>query len=177
MEDKIIIPSMSFSDALYNTWLNITNFDGRSRRSELWWSFLVYFIATCIVGLLVSNAIALTAISLVLYAWIAAVTVRRLHDRGHSGWWVAAAIALSVTQNVYAAASGSLELLQAANVTPEEVIEILSSPVYIICSLGGIVCNIVILIFCLQDSFPDKNKYGLSPKYFSHELCKTVHLT
>ena len=53
MEDKIIIPSMSFSDALYNTWLNITNFDGRSRRSELWWSFLVYFISTCIAGLLV----------------------------------------------------------------------------------------------------------------------------
>lgn len=167
MENKQALPALGFGEALKSTWQNITNLNGRARRSELWWSFLVYVAATVISALIMPDAYVLTAISLALYVWIAAVTVRRLHDHGHSGWWVAAAVAFSVVQNVYATASGMTEILQAANVSPDDIIEVFSSPVYLVCSIGGMVCNIAILIFCLQDSTPAENKYGLSPKYIT----------
>ena len=45
------------------------------------------------------------------------------------------------------------------------VIEVMSKPVYLILGIISTVSNLMILIFCLQDSNPLPNKYGESHKY------------
>ena len=48
-------PQLSFTEAVKSTWQNITNFKGRARRSELWWSFLVYVAVSAIGSSLLSD--------------------------------------------------------------------------------------------------------------------------
>ncbi len=74
-------------------------FSGRAPRAEYWWfyllSIILYIVATVIDSLLGLSIVGpygpvtlLVAIGL-LIPYLAA-TVRRLHDRNHSGWWVLA---------------------------------------------------------------------------------------
>jgi uncharacterized membrane protein YhaH (DUF805 family) len=73
-------------------------FTGRARRAEYWWYTLfnaIIYIVLITVGILVSNAGQNTAVlgALVGIYIVAvllptlAVTCRRLHDAGLSGWW------------------------------------------------------------------------------------------
>ena len=61
------------------------DFSGRSRRSEYWWASLTIAVIGAIVGAALAD-----------WSWIwslatlvpgLAITVRRLHDIGKSGWW------------------------------------------------------------------------------------------
>ncbi|MEA1071423.1 DUF805 domain-containing protein [Sphingomonas sp. LY160] len=72
-------------------------FSGRAPRAEYWWfyllSIILYLVATVIDSLLGLSIIGpygpvtlLVAVGL-LIPYLAA-TVRRLHDRDHTGWWV-----------------------------------------------------------------------------------------
>lgn len=82
---------MNFVEAVASVFGKYATFSGRARRSEYWWFFLfdvivsvVMFavdtaIKTPIPGLIVSLALLLPAL---------AVTVRRLHDTGRSGWFI-----------------------------------------------------------------------------------------
>ncbi|WP_432498546.1 DUF805 domain-containing protein [Kineococcus auxinigenes] len=100
---------MSFSSALSSVLRQYATFSGRARRSEYWWFQLAIALAYLGVGVVgavlasVSGAVggeavqsvAGTVFSLVLMAGYVvvllpslAVTVRRVHDTGRSGWWV-----------------------------------------------------------------------------------------
>ena len=166
MENKQARPQLSFTEAVKSTWQNITNFRGRARRSELWWSFLVYVVVNSVGSLLLSdNIMASLAFSIALYVWIAAVTVRRLQDNGHSAVWVIASILANLANSIIMSSSGDLDLISAINVTPSEIIDVVSKPVYLVLGAISTISNLMILIFCLQDSDPMPNKYGESPKY------------
>ena len=166
MENKQARPQLSFTEAVKSTWQNITNFKGRARRSELWWSFLVYAAVSAIGSLLLSDNIMVSlAFSIALYVWIAAVTVRRLQDNGHSAVWVIASILANLANSIIMSSSGDLDLISAINVTPSEIIDVVSKPVYLVLGAISTISNLMILIFCLQDSDPLPNKYGESPKY------------
>lgn len=166
MENKQARPQLSFTEAVKSTWQNITNFRGRARRSELWWSFLVYAAVSAIGSLLLSDNIMVSlAFSIALYVWIAAVTVRRLQDNGHSAVWVIASILANLANSIIMSSSGDLDLISAINVTPSEIIDVVSKPVYLVLGAISTISNLMILIFCLQDSDPMPNKYGESPKY------------
>lgn len=105
METKITtLPQLSFAEAVKLNFARITDFKGRSRRSELWWNYLMYVILTFCLSLLLGNGnlIVLAIISLILQLAIVPVTIRRMHDRGHSGIWVIAAVLLGVASNAYA---------------------------------------------------------------------------
>ena len=92
---------MSFSQAVSSVLLNkYATFSGRARRSEYWWWYLFVTIVFVVAGIL-DNAIGLTYSDLTIGGgWIAtialivflipnlAVSVRRLHDTGRSGWWL-----------------------------------------------------------------------------------------
>ena len=166
MDTKQARPLLSFTEAVKSTWQNITNFKGRARRSELWWSFLVY-VAVSAIGssLLGGNFMLSLAFSIAMYVWIAAVTVRRLQDNGHSAIWVFASILAGIASSVFMSSSGDLDLISAINVTPSDIMEVVTKPVYIVLGSISTICNLMILIFCLQDSDPLPNKYGESPKY------------
>jgi uncharacterized membrane protein YhaH (DUF805 family) len=70
------------------------DFDGRARRKEYWVFTLINSIVCLILSLLIElNGSIFWSIISIIYGlgvffpeW--AVTVRRLHDTGHSGWWV-----------------------------------------------------------------------------------------
>lgn len=67
------------------------DFEGRARRSELWYYVLVYMI--CLIGLsILQSIIGVTVLtrlfSLALVLPTIAVLARRLHDIGRSGWWL-----------------------------------------------------------------------------------------
>ncbi len=68
---------MDFGEAIKVCFNKFANFEGRARRSEFWWFQLFTYIIsslTCGIG------------GLVLLLPTIAVTARRLHDTGRSGW-------------------------------------------------------------------------------------------
>ena len=85
---------------------NYSNFNGRASRKE-YWMFYLFFMIFAIVAMVADNILGITftvgegyyAVN-IGYGWIyllfvlalfipaLAVTVRRLHDIGKSGWWM-----------------------------------------------------------------------------------------
>lgn len=66
-------------------------FDGRARRKEFWFFTLINFLAYIVLEV-VDNILGLyilaAAYSLAIFIPNIAVSVRRLHDTGRSGWWL-----------------------------------------------------------------------------------------
>jgi uncharacterized membrane protein YhaH (DUF805 family) len=79
-------------------WHKYTDFSGRAQRSEYWFFQLGNFIIGLIIiifvnmgegtifGIIVDIISTVFWLTLICPGW--AVTVRRLHDSGRSGWWV-----------------------------------------------------------------------------------------
>jgi len=70
-------------------------FEGRARRNEFWSFVLVYIlgsIATSIIDSIISSIIGFSLLSLLyslaLLVPYIAVGIRRMHDTGHSGWFL-----------------------------------------------------------------------------------------
>lgn len=61
-------------------WTRYVDFEGRSRRAEFWWSYLMVFLIYTFLGWTVIAPLA-CIIPMI------AVSVRRLHDIGKSGWY------------------------------------------------------------------------------------------
>ncbi|MDM1020056.1 DUF805 domain-containing protein [Acinetobacter sp. VNK23] len=67
---------------------NYVNFNGRARRKEFWFFNLVYFgLLLIISGLFGSQSPLLILLLLSMFLPALAVSTRRLHDIGKSGWW------------------------------------------------------------------------------------------
>ncbi len=71
------------------------SFKGRATRAELWWWFLSVFLALIVVIVVGSFLVILpgadvltTILALAILLPSLAVTARRLHDIGRSGWWI-----------------------------------------------------------------------------------------
>src|SRR6266581_1199955 len=66
-------------------------FSGRARRKEFWMFYLFYLIIVVVLGIvewMIGIPAVLTGIyTLALIVPTIAVTVRRLHDTGRTGWW------------------------------------------------------------------------------------------
>ena len=82
---------MGFAEAVTQGLSKYATFSGRARRSEYWW-FLLFIVlvyaaaiaADAALGLMVLYGVAFFALLLPNLA----VSVRRLHDVGRSGWWL-----------------------------------------------------------------------------------------
>ncbi|MFC6238920.1 DUF805 domain-containing protein [Longivirga aurantiaca] len=88
---------MGPTQAVSSVFSKFATFSGRARRSEYWW-FVAFSIVVLAIALVIDNVAGLklegqqigwvyTAVALLLVIPSIAVTVRRLHDTGRSGWW------------------------------------------------------------------------------------------
>ena len=80
-------------------WRKYADFKGRARRAEYWYFMLFNWIAIIVLGT-IDNVITSsvfqqsgTPVSIIFYGLAVilpsiAVTVRRLHDTNHNGWWI-----------------------------------------------------------------------------------------
>jgi uncharacterized membrane protein YhaH (DUF805 family) len=88
---------MGFGEAVTTCMSKYATFSGRARRSEYWW-FVVFEIVVLLLALGLDNVLHTTVngggVGWVYFVAVLAlvipniaVTVRRLHDTGRSGWW------------------------------------------------------------------------------------------
>jgi uncharacterized membrane protein YhaH (DUF805 family) len=81
-------------EAVVSAYRQYFRFQGRSSRSEFWWFYLFWFIVVVILGGLqqsLKDSVTYTLVAVfVLGSFLPflAVTVRRLHDTGRSGFWI-----------------------------------------------------------------------------------------
>ena len=87
---------MNFIEALQSFFENYFNFSGRASRAEYWYADL-WFLILIVSGILISififhseNGINIVTIGLRLIFFIPFIScgVRRMHDTGHSGWYI-----------------------------------------------------------------------------------------
>ncbi|NHM32312.1 DUF805 domain-containing protein [Neobacillus terrae] len=71
---------------------NYVGFQGRARRKEYWMFYLFNAIISLILYIVQSvadlSSLLTTLYSIAVFLPSLAVTVRRLHDTGRSGWWI-----------------------------------------------------------------------------------------
>jgi uncharacterized membrane protein YhaH (DUF805 family) len=88
---------MTFSEAVRTCFEKYATFRGRARRSEFWWFTLFVFLVQAGLGVLDTALFGMgpdatrllnPLFSLAILLPSLAVSVRRLHDIGRTGWWV-----------------------------------------------------------------------------------------
>jgi uncharacterized membrane protein YhaH (DUF805 family) len=94
---------MSFTESVRTVLSKYATFSGRAPRSEFWWWWLFVVVVSVVlslidsaIGLSISDAkvwgVEVTGLLTLIFALAVlipgiAVTFRRLHDTGRSGWW------------------------------------------------------------------------------------------
>lgn len=170
------LPTLGFVEACKLASGRLTEFSGRSRRSELWWWMLVVMIINEISSLFTTNLLVAAIISIIVMGCGLAVTVRRVQDTGKSAVWVYLSYGLGIISQLYTALSGTmsslLEMVQDGDM--EKISEFAEKNMGDFAVMSGIgflwgIVSIVVIVFCLLDSDPQANKYGDSPKYIVEE--------
>ena len=83
---------MSFMDAVKSALTNYVGFSGRARRSEFWLYNLFCVIVGVAASIVGSVFVSFLLVPLALLLPGFAITVRRLHDIGKSGWMILVAL-------------------------------------------------------------------------------------
>ena len=80
---------IGFADAIRLYFKQYATFSGRARRSEFWWAWLflvlVNVLCTILIGVSDAFSVVSTIWNLAVFIPTLAISVRRLHDVGHSG--------------------------------------------------------------------------------------------
>ena len=142
-------------------------FSGRSPRREYWLFLLVYVILAIVASGIDQFVLGFGAeqtgpasgvVTLAHLLPSLAVTVRRLHDIGRTGWWVALPFAIFAGVGVLGAAG--MEFL--GDGTGPGAFGAFGI-VFVIATLVAFVLSIVLLVFTLLRSEDGPNRYGPHP--------------
>ncbi len=77
---------VTFAGAFCDYWLRYFDFTGVSTRAQYWWVFLFIVLINVFCSLLNVQAIS-WLITVLMFVPTRAVSFRRFHDAGFSGWW------------------------------------------------------------------------------------------
>lgn len=168
---------MSFYDAVRYCYRKYASGRGRASRAEYWW-FVLYSVLAFIVLVITAIVVASTIVrnmrptgfqdlAVVVMAILAvyflgfiafgipliAAQVRRLHDVGQPGYWVAIAWALPLLSIVL---DGGLQRLVSGPTTD-------GSLGGTIASIAGTGFQLLVLVFTLQPSKAEPNRFGEVP--------------
>ena len=155
------------------------NFKGRARRSEYWWFVLFTIIVSSVFSslslFLPMLSVVGMVIGLILLIPMLAALTRRLHDRGHSGWWVflyglSLVLAYGAVMYILYPYLGQLQgegsYGELAKIIADAVQDNQgAATVYLFSCLAALLFFIITLVFSVMDSKWGENKYGPSPKY------------
>ncbi|MBO7473224.1 MAG: DUF805 domain-containing protein [Ruminococcus sp.] len=139
---------------------NYTNFSGRSTRSEYWYVYLWTFIFNMVVrfignigGTSLANTLSIV-VGVAIFVPSLAVSVRRLHDAGKTGWWAGIQYIILALMLVFVIIAG-------INGSYQGMIGILG-----IGLIALLVISIIMLIFLCRPS-DGPNQWGLpaAPKF------------
>ena len=80
-------------EAWLNGWKKWNDFSGRARRAEYWWFAIINTFISIPLQILSSEVSGVFGILYLIFAVAGiipglAVAIRRMHDTGHSGWWI-----------------------------------------------------------------------------------------
>ncbi|MFM8646109.1 MAG: DUF805 domain-containing protein [Actinomycetota bacterium] len=157
---------MSFADAIKAGFRNYANFRGRASRSEFWW----FSLFTLIVQLATSGSEVIGGlVSLALLLPGLAVHVRRLHDTDRRGWWVLwPALAFGTALGVFIVfvVSTAFDIINPDEWDPQTAFEGASGITLAIIGaalLAGIVTSVMNLVFLVQRSDVNANRFGPPP--------------
>ena len=175
------LPPLGFTEALNEAVNKVVTFEGRSRRSEFWWAMLVLAAAVLVVAPLVGALVIPLAgvyltpfVGLVVSLVAVPLVFRRLHDTGRSGWWWGGGAIMQVVSwlvlGVLAARAGD-SIWYDHDYDPGLW---MLAVVYVIMAVAVVVYHIVVLVFLCQDSEPEENDYGPSPKYPAEDNTEPV---
>ena len=82
---------LPFADAVRSVLTQFATFTGRARRSEYWW-FALFSLGLSVAASVLDTVIGTSVVELVVGLGMIlpsfALSVRRLHDIGRSGWWL-----------------------------------------------------------------------------------------
>jgi len=158
---------MSFTESIRSGLGQYATFSGRASRSEFWW-FTLFMVLASIVAEIVDRGLlgfdgdftpVGYAVSLGLLLPSLAVTVRRLHDIGRTGWWLLGYFLVSVLSVVLVAVGFYFSLDADA--------EFVFSPLGVSLIAGGVMvllaAFVVWLVMMVKAGDPAPNQYGPPP--------------
>ncbi|MBQ6166427.1 MAG: DUF805 domain-containing protein [Muribaculaceae bacterium] len=163
------LPMIEFWEAVGTCFRKFIDFKGRARRSEFWWFMLFVLLVALLCsfldgflsvfqGVFLGPVVGFSFIglveALVLFFPAIAVTFRRLHDTGRSGWWIGGVFILV-----------AIGLIGMYFIKTYKLGETAAFSMWLPIILAIFIIHIIVLISCVSDSHPGENKYGPSPKY------------
>lgn len=140
------------------------SFEGRTRRSHFWIGWLICLGVSVVAGWIPFIG---GLISLALIWPNLAISVKRLHDMGHSGWLVAVPWVVSIIGIIVAialigiAAVGNVAALEQED--PAAIMALIA-PALGLFGLLALVNLGFLLWIGLSDGKPGENRYGRNPK-------------
>ena len=157
--------NVDFLTAVKMFFANYTNFSGRSTRAEYWWATLFCLLVGTVCGAFGRFGTILSGVaSLAFLLPNIAITIRRLHDTGRSGWWYGAYYLVQIVLLIWMMVGGLLPVFDViaggGTVSPALVMQILKGAAlpFVIMFVIGIAW---VVLMCIP-SGPD-NKYGPNP--------------
>jgi len=136
-------------------WLGLfLRLDGRIGRKAFWVGFAALIAGFFVTDLLTRGASIALILAIALIYPLVAVLVKRLHDRGRSGWWVAA-LAAPVAVAVVVASAGRL-----VGLGEESITRVATSAIW----AGVLVlATLVVLELGLRPGDPGYSEHGPPP--------------
>lgn len=165
--------NVDFLTAIKLFFANYANFNGRSTRAEFWWVVLFTFGVSTILSFLGLKYLSIL-FSLAVIIPNLAISFRRFHDTGRSGWWVIGLYiasfigALIMYGPIFSAILDNFSAVIADDSNPEALAGAFTSCITQnigTISIGGLivtVSTIWAIVILAQPSAPD-NKYGPNP--------------
>ncbi len=155
-----VVPQLDFGSAVKLALSRIKDMEGRSRRSEFWWTALAIVIVN-----IVLNFIPIVGPILTICVWLVAapLMIRRLHDTGRGPVLVYIYLALTVIMQILAL----ITYFKAKNATTwADIDSAAGTGVFsLLVAIPAAIIGIILIVFWCQDSQPFTNQYGPSPKY------------
>lgn len=156
---------MNMFEAVKSVLSKYVKFTGRARRSEFWYWCLALVITSFIVGVLsevIDMGLFSLLFSLVIFFPGFAVSVRRLHDTGRTGWWLVW-FYLGFPGLFMIGTLISVGMFMDGN-DPNSTAIMLYGLFNIAIFLGMLIYFVVLLVFFCRDSQSGPNRYGDNPK-------------